>query len=96
MSGLFQHWLDLLRVKPHAPDLPVDPEVKEHLKGQLREAAQLNASSARKVARVAADNTKAAQDTAGIVQELLKARDIIETARASLELIAGGKQHEGP
>jgi hypothetical protein len=61
------------------------------LSGQLREAAQLNASSARKVARVAADNTKAAQDTADIVHDLVKARDIIETARASLELIAGGR-----
>jgi hypothetical protein len=96
MSGLFKHWLDLLRVKPTPPELPVEPEVKEYLKGQLREAAQLNASSARNVARIASDNTRAAEATAEAVQEqLMRARDIIETARVSLELITGRKQHDG-
>jgi hypothetical protein len=97
MSGLLKKWADLLKAKPLPPEPPVTHEVKEEIQGQMREAMQLNASSARLVGKVATANTEDAHHLAEVVHGLVKARDIIDTARASLELITGGKGgHDRP
>lgn len=95
-----RHWLDLLRFKPEPPTPPpLMSEDRERMDGQLREAVQLNASSARLVGKVAEENTRGAKVLTRTLNEmqanLAREHDVLAAARASLDLISSRHREEG-